>query len=289
MSDEGTTGSGQIPGWWTPDQAGGSPAESSVDAATTMPNSASPGPGAPRKRWPLVLLTAISLVVLAAGGTISALKLGSDEPGTTSTDQEAATPTTKRTATTRSSGSSEEAGPDDAGGDTDVSLPDRTPDANPTTDDGATAGGSTSGGSTSPGTRGAYTLGPLTFDVPSGFTATMVAERRDDGALRSEFAGPGGQEVIVEVNVDKPSDGVATAHELAATYRDQGRLVREPYADEVGGITTGVLAIRGTADDYRSDHFLELGNNGMAVMGVDLASFDSADSLAKSVVQTLQI
>jgi hypothetical protein len=132
-------------------------------------------------------------------------------------------------------------------------------------------------------------LGPLTFDVPSGFTATMVAERRDDGALRSEFAGPGGQEVIVEVNVDKPSDGVATAHELAATYRDQGRLVREPYADEVGGITTGVLAIRGTADDYRSDHFLELGNNGMAVMGVDLASFDSADSLAKSVVQTLQI
>ena len=26
MSDEGTTGSGQIPGWWTPDQAGGSPA-----------------------------------------------------------------------------------------------------------------------------------------------------------------------------------------------------------------------------------------------------------------------
>ena len=284
MSDEGTTGSGQIPGWWTPDQAGGSPAESSVDAATTMPNSASPGPGAPRKRWPLVLLTAISLVVLAAGGTIIALKLGSDEPGTTSTNQEAATPTTKRTGTTESSGSSEAAGLDDAGGDSDVSLPDRTPDADPTTDDG-----STSGGSTSPGTGGAYTLGPLTFDVPSGFTATMVAERRDDGALRSEFAGPGGQEVIVEVNVDKPSDGVATAHELAATYRDQGRLVREPYADEVGGITTGVLAIRGTADDYRSDHFLELGNNGMAVMGVDLASFDSADSLAKSVVQTLQI
>ena len=284
MSDEGTTGSGQIPGWWTPDQAGGIPAESNVDAATRMPNSASPSPGEPKKRWSLVLLTAISLVVLTAGGTIIALKLGSDEPGTTSTNQEAATPTTKRTATTRSSGSSEEAGPDDAGGDTDVSLPDRTPDANPTTDDG-----STSGGSTSPGTGGAYTLGPLTFDVPSGFTATMVAERRDDGALRSEFAGPGGQEVIVEVNVDKPSDGVATAHELAATYRDQGRLVREPYADEVGGITTGVLAIRGTADDYRSDHFLELGNNGMAVMGVDLASFDSADSLAKSVVQTLQI
>ena len=98
-----------------------------------------------------------------------------------------------------------------------------------------------------------------------------------------------GQEVIVEVNVGKPSDGVATAHELAGTYRDQGRLVREPYADEVGGITTGVLAIRGTADDYRSDHFLELGNNGMAVMGVDLASFDSADSLATSVIQTLQI
>ena len=40
---------------------------------------------------------------------------------------------------------------------------------------------------------------------------------------------------------------------------------------------------------FRSGHFLELGNNGMAVMGVDLASFDSADSLAKSVVQTLQI
>ena len=302
MSDEGTTGSGQIPGWWTPDQAGGIPAESNVDAATRMPNSASPSPGEPKKRWSLVLLTAISLVVLTAGGTIIALKLGSDEPGTTSTNQEAATPTTKRTATTESSGSSEAAGLDDGDDDPGVSLPDRTPNSNSPPDDSATSGGSTSGGSstvgtssgtsrgsTSPGTGGAYTLGPLTFDVPSGFTATMVAERRDDGALRSEFAGPGGQEVIVEVNVGKPSDGVATAHELAATYRDQGRLVREPYADEVGGITTGVLAIRGTADDYRSDHFLELGNNGMAVMGVDLASFDSADSLAKSVVQTLQI
>lgn len=114
MSDEGTTGSGQIPGWWTPDQAGGIPAESNVDAATRMPNSASPSPGEPKKRWSLVLLTAISLVVLTAGGTIIALKLGSDEPGTTSTNQEAATPTTKRTATTESSGSSEAAGLDDA-------------------------------------------------------------------------------------------------------------------------------------------------------------------------------
>jgi hypothetical protein len=247
MSDEGTTGSGQMPGWWTPDQAGGSPAESSVDAATTMPNSASPGPGAPKKRWPLVLLTAISLVVLTAGGTIIALKLGSDEPGTTSTDQEAATPTTKRTATTEIERV--------VGGGRGSTMAAATPtSACPTgprtrtrqSDDSATDGahrrgqftvGTSSGtsrGSTSPGAGGAYTLGPLTFDVPSGFTATMVAERRDDGALRSEFAGPGGQEVIVEVNVGKPSDGVDTAHELAGTYRDQGRLVREPYADRGG-------------------------------------------------------
>lgn len=115
----------------------------------------------------------------------------------------------------------------------------------------------------------------------------MVAERRDDGALRSEFAGPGGQQVVVEVNPDSSSDGLATAQELAGNFHDEGRLLREPYADEVGGNTTGVLAIRGTGGDFRSDHFLIYDGIGMAVLGIDLSSLDAADSLARSVIPTI--
>ena len=42
-----------------------------------------------------------------------------------------------------------------------------------------------------------------------------------------------GQQVVVEFNPDGATDGLATAQELAGTFRDQGRLLREPYADEV--------------------------------------------------------
>ncbi|MEZ5371168.1 MAG: hypothetical protein R2704_00120 [Microthrixaceae bacterium] len=85
----------------------------------------------------------------------------------------------------------------------------------------------------------------------------------------------------------KPSDPLASARELAVNFRDQGRLITEPYDAEVVGTPTAVLAIRGSEDDYRSDHFLIHDGNGMAVMGVDPSSFDAADELARRVIPTV--
>ncbi|MBP9065733.1 MAG: hypothetical protein KBF84_06575 [Candidatus Microthrix sp.] len=277
----------EIPGWWsansTDEQADHSTLAPAPAGATTL--GGPPAPSAPKKRWPYLLLIVVSLVVLTAGGTIIALNLG-DDSTVTSTAEETPPSSSRKTSTTPPDSS--DANPDvDA---TRVTLPERTtPGA--TAPRGATDGtsGTSSAGSPTPSTGGGdYTIGPLSFDVPSGFTATMVAELQDYGALRSEFQGPDGQELNVEVNVGKTSDEMSSAGEQVDSFRDQGRLIKEPYPTDVDGTATAVLPVRGSDGDYRSDHFLNFDGNGMAVMGIDPSSFDAADSLARNVIPTLE-
>lgn len=272
--------------------AGWPPADTPTIGAGSQagpPNGAS-NPGGPKKRWPYVVLIAVSLSLVTAGGTVIALSLAG-ENDQISTSAERASPDTK-TAATGPSGSSgdDDAASDEDAEDTSVTLDDRpSPSVGATDEDDLGQADVSDDLNTDPafGTR-EHTLGAISFDVPSGFTAMVEGEVRDDGALRSEFQGPGGQQVVVEVNPDNSSDGLASAQELAGNFRDQGRLLREPYADEVGGNTTGVLAIRGTDGDYRSDHFLTYDGYGMAVLGIDLSSLEAADSLARSVIPTIQ-
>ena len=82
--------------------------------------------------------------------------------------------------------------------------------------------------------------------------------------------------------------GIDSARELAESYRSNGRLLEEPYEAEIGGLETGVLNIEGKDGDIRADHFLNFGDSGMAVIGIDLYSLDDADALARDVVGSLE-
>ena len=290
MSNEQPLGGAEPVSWQPPDA---STIGMGVGTQMTMPTG-SPGPGSPKKRWPYVVLIAVSLTLVAVSGTLIALSLeGKGDKVTTNSEE--ATPKPKQPTTDRDGSgeeadrTSEDATRDAEADDTSVTLAERTsPPAG--VDNGADQASPAASDDANPESEAAigdYTLGIISFDVPSGFTPTVVAERRDDGALRSEFQGPGGQQVVVEFNPDGATDGLATAQELAGTFRDQGRLLREPYADQVEGKSTGVLAIRGSEGDFRSDHFFVYDGNGMAVMGIDLSSLDAADSLARSVIPTI--
>ena len=135
---------------------------------------------------------------------------------------------------------------------------------------------------------GRYLLGPLSFSVSSEYTPTKQGEPRDDGALRSEFAGSGGRQIVVEVNpgkVDGPP--LQGAQELASSFRDQGRLIDEPFETQVGDVSTAVLNVNGTDGEFRADHFFNFDGNGMAVVGIDQVSIDNADAIARDVIVTV--
>lgn len=290
MSNEQPLGGSEPLSWQTPDVptigTGYGPQAATPGGAT--------GPGSPKKRWPYVVLIAVSLTLVAVSGTVIALSLADKGDQVTTNAEEATSSSRKPTTARGGSGEGDDATSGGAVGDTEaddtsVTLAERT---SPTagTASGQDPGQPDAPEGTNPETGGpvtTYALGAIRFDVPSGFTPTMVAERRDDGALRSEFQGPGGQQVVVEVNPDGATDGLASAQELAENFRSQGRLLREPYADEVGGKTTGVLAIRGSTGDQRSDHFFSYAGYGMAVMGIDPSSLNAADSLARNVIPTI--
>lgn len=172
----------------------------------------------------------------------------------------------------------------------------------PTLDSADSAGGSvdaggsgstegSEGGTAEPQTQGTqYSLGPVNFVVPEGFSPDFQAEVQDGGSLRSEFVGNGGQKVVVEINPGVIElSGIDSARDLAESYRSNGRLLEEPYEAEVAGLSTGVLNIEGKDGDIRADHFLNFGDSGMAVIGVDLYSLDDADVLARNVVSSLEI
>lgn len=134
-----------------------------------------------------------------------------------------------------------------------------------------------------------YSLGPVSFLVPDEFAPIVQAEQNEDGSLRSEFAGNGGQKIVVEINPGViEMSGIDSARELAESYRSNGRLLEEPYEVEVGGLASGVMNIEGKEGDIRADHFFNFENSGMAVVGVDLTSLDSADALARDVVSSLE-
>ncbi len=134
-----------------------------------------------------------------------------------------------------------------------------------------------------------YSLGPVGFLVPDGFSPDFQAEVQDGGSLRSEFSGVGGQKIVVEINPGVVElSGIDSARELAESYRSNGRLLEEPYEAEIGGLETGVLNIEGKDGDIRADHFLNFGDSGMAVIGIDLYSLDDADALARDVVGSLE-
>ena len=71
MSNEQPLGGAEPVSWQPPDA---STIGMGVGTQMTMPTG-SPGPGSPKKRWPYVVLIAVSLTLVAVSGTLIALSL----------------------------------------------------------------------------------------------------------------------------------------------------------------------------------------------------------------------
>lgn len=244
-----------------------------------------------RMGWPVA---AGLLLLLAVGGTLGfvAATLGGNDPSANVATSESVDPTE-----TTSDPSEVDIGTSDNTAETAPAASATSPTYDSADPDAGSAGSGalgsaegSEGDTAEPQTQGTpYSLGPVKFAVPEGFSPDFQAKVQDGGSLRSEFVGTGGQRVVVEINPGVIElSGIDSALELAESYRNNGRLLEEPYETEVAGLSTGVLNIEGKDGDIRADHFLNFDDSGMAVIGVDLYSLDDADALARQVVGSLE-